>query len=188
VKITTILGSPKKNGNTAAALKIFEELVSGEHRVERFNTADLEVRGCRGCNACKKHPDQPACIQQDDAEKILNSIIAADAVIYASPLYCWSYPAELKALLDRHYCLVTGYGTPDFRSLADGTRAALLVTCAGPVENNADLIQTMFDRMAAFAQLDLAGKYILPGCTTADALGDRAREVARRMADEILKR
>jgi multimeric flavodoxin WrbA len=188
VKITTILGSPKKHGNTAAALKMFEDLVSGEHQVERFNLADVEVKGCRGCNACKKNPDEPACIQQDDAGEILGSIISSDAVVYACPLYCWSCPAELKALLDRHYSLVTGYGTPDFRSLAAGTRAALLVTCAGPVENNADLIQTMFDRMAAFAQLDLAGTYILPGCTTPDAVGDAAKDLARKMAGEILER
>jgi multimeric flavodoxin WrbA len=187
VKITTILGSPRKKGNTAGALKMFENLVSGEHQVERFNMADLEVHGCKGCNACKKNPDQPACIQRDDAEKILRSIISSDAVVYASPLYCWSYPAELKALLDRHYCLVTGYGTPDVRSLAAGTRAALLVTCAGPAENNADVIQTTFDRFAAFGQLDVAGKYILPGCTTPDALGDKAGAVTRRMADEILR-
>ena len=186
MKITTILGSPKKHGNTAKALEMFEALVSEEHQVERFNMADLEVRGCQGCNACKKNPDQLACVQQDDAEKILNSIIDADAVIYASPMYCWSYPAELKALLDRHYCLVTGYGTPDFRSLVAGTRVSLLVTCAGPVEDNADLIQTMFDRIGSFTQLEVVGKYILPHCTIPDALGDDAAVVARKMADDIL--
>jgi len=186
MKITTVLGSPKTNGNTAAVLEMFEKKVPPEHRVERFNMVDVKVSGCKGCNACKKNPDDPACIQQDDAEKILNSIIAAGAVVYASPLYCWSYPAELKALLDRHYCLVTGYGTSDFRSLVAGRRASLLVTCAGPVENNADLIQTMFDRMSAFAQLDVVGKYILPGCTVPDALRENAEHIAGRMADEIL--
>ena len=185
MKITTILGSPRKNGNTATALEMFEALVSSEHQVERFNMSDVEVNGCRGCNACKKNPDEPACIQRDDAERILNSIISSDAVIYASPLYCWSYPAELKALLDRHYCLVTGYGTPDFRSLAAGTRAALLVTCAGPVESNADVIQTTFDRFAAFARLDVAGKYVLPGCTTPDALEEDAKSTVEKMADAI---
>jgi multimeric flavodoxin WrbA len=188
MKITTILGSPKKRGNTAAALKVFEDLVSGEHQVERFNLADVEVKGCRGCNACKKNPDEPACIQQDDAGEILGSILSSDAVVYASPLYCWSFPAELKALLDRHYCLVTGYGTPDYRSLAAGKRAALLVTCAGPVENNADIIQTTFDRFGAFARLDVAGKYILPGCTTPDTVADAAKDLAGRMAGEILER
>jgi multimeric flavodoxin WrbA len=186
MKITTILGSPKNNGNTAAALTRFEKLVSPEHHVVRYNLADVEVHGCKGCNACKKNPDEPACVQQDDAEKILNSIIDSDAVVYASPLYCWGFPAELKALLDRHYCLVTGYGTSDYRSLAAGTCASLLVTCAGPVENNADLIQTMFDRMAAYLRLDAAGKYVLPFCTTPDALGESAGDLAEEMADNIL--
>jgi multimeric flavodoxin WrbA len=188
MKITTILGSPKKKGNTAAALAVFETLVSGEHQVERFNMADVEVRGCKGCDACKKNPDEPACIQKDDAEAILRSILEADAVVYASPLYCWSFPAELKALLDRHYCLVHGYGTDDYRSLMAGKSAALLVTCAGPVENNADLIQKTFERMGGYLQCGRIEKCILPLCTTPDALGQEAKQTISQLAEDITGR
>ena len=186
MRIVTILGSPTKKGNTAAVLSQAEELIGREHEVDRINIIDHEVRGCRGCGACEKNPDQPACVQKDDAEAIFQRMITADAIIYASPLYCWSYTAQLKALLDRHFCLVTGYGTPQCKSLIAGKPAALLVTCAGPVEQNADLIPQIFDRMASYIKTPVVGKYIVPGCTTPDALGEEAEKVAGQLAEDVM--
>mgnify|MGYP002639004808 CR=1 FL=1 len=37
MKILTILGSPKKSGNTATVLSMFEEKVGAEHDVERIH-------------------------------------------------------------------------------------------------------------------------------------------------------
>ena len=48
MKITTILGSPRKQGNTAAVLNHFEALVTPAHPVERVNLVDYSVKGCRG--------------------------------------------------------------------------------------------------------------------------------------------
>jgi multimeric flavodoxin WrbA len=55
--------------------------------------------------------DRPGCVQKDDAFSVFERMMAADALIYSSPLYCWDFPAQMKALIDRHFCLVTGYGT-----------------------------------------------------------------------------
>jgi multimeric flavodoxin WrbA len=185
MKVATILGSPKKNGNTAKVLGMFEELLAQRHEVDRIDIVDFEVKGCRGCDACKKVTDEPGCVQKDDAVALFGRLIKADAIIYASPLYCWDVTAQLKAFLDRHYCLVTGYGTDDYKSLIDGKRAALLVTCAGPIENNADLIQEIFNRCSDYLRCDVAGKYVVPFCTTPDAMGDEAMETAKKMADDI---
>lgn len=53
MKILTILGSPKKHGNTATVLKRFEELISPLHQVERINLRDYTIHGCLGCNVCQ---------------------------------------------------------------------------------------------------------------------------------------
>lgn len=185
MKVMTILGSPKKKGNTAAALGMFEEIVGKEHEIDRVNISDCDVRGCLGCYACQKTSDEPGCIQKDDVGDILERIMDADAVVYATPLYDWSFSAQIKALLDRHLCLVTGYYTPEYKSLIDGKKVALLVTCGGPVENNADLIQQIFDRMSDFLKGDVVGKYIVTGCTTPAEMGDNAKEIAKQMAEDM---
>jgi multimeric flavodoxin WrbA len=186
MKVMTILGSPKKRGNTAAVLGMFEEIIAEDHEVDRVNISDCNVNGCLGCYACQKKPDEPGCIQKDDAGAILERIMDADVVLYATPLYDWSFSAQIKALLDRHLCLVTGYGTPDHNSLVAGKKVALLVTCAGPVDNNADLIQGIFDRMFSFLQGDIFGKYIVPYCTTPKEMGDQAAEIAKKMAEDMV--
>ncbi len=186
MKIMTILGSPKKKGNTAAVLGMFEEIVGKEHEVDRVNISDSNVKGCIGCYACQRTTDEPGCVQKDDCGSIIDRILAADAVIYATPLYDWSFTSQIKALLDRQLCLATGYGTPEHKSLIEGKKITFLVTCAGPVENNADLIQVIFDRMFTnFLKADITGKYVVPFCTSPDQLGDEAMETAKQMAENV---
>lgn len=186
MKVTTILGSPRKKGNTAKVLTWCEgELVDRGHEVDRLNIADLEVKGCLGCGTCQEKPDEPGCVQKDDALRVFERMMAADAVIYTSPLYCWGFSSQMKALIDRHFCLITGYGTPDYKSLFEGKRTALLVTCGGPVENNADLIQGVFDRINDYGKCDVVGKYVVPFCTSPDSIGREAKEIARKIAEDI---
>jgi len=187
MQVTTILGSPRKHGNTAKVLTVFEKLITRQgHQVDRINIVDYEVNGCLGCQACQKVRHGPGCKQKDDAVKIFKRMIASDAVIYATPLYTYGFTAQMKALIDRENCLVTGYGSPEYTSLLKGKRSALLVTCGGPIEENADLIQTVFDREGQYQQWNIVGKYIVPSCTTPEALGDRAMETARQMAGDIV--
>ncbi|MBW1943757.1 MAG: NAD(P)H-dependent oxidoreductase, partial [Deltaproteobacteria bacterium] len=106
----------------------------------------------------------------------------------ATPLYCWGFSSQMKALIDRHLCLATGYDTPDYKSVVEGKRTALLVTCDGPVENNADLIQECFNRLNDYAKAIVVGKYVVPGWyTEPDSVLDKAKDTAKRMASDIAK-
>jgi multimeric flavodoxin WrbA len=81
MKVLTILGSPRKKGNTATVLRHFENLVAEHHQVDRVNITEQDVRGCLGCGACKKKPDEPGCIQKDDAVSIFNRMLNSDIVV-----------------------------------------------------------------------------------------------------------
>ena len=105
-------------------------------------------------------------------------VLAADFVLYASPLYCWGFTSQIKAFIDRHYCLVKGYGTPECKSLINGKPIALLVTCGGPIEGNADLIQEMFERFSGYGQCKVVGKYIVPFSMDPNAFPAQGMETA----------
>jgi len=187
VQVTTILGSPRERGNTATVLGLFERLMAQQgHEVVRIQIGDYQVNGCLGCQACQKTSQALACRQQDDAVEIFKRMIASDAVVYATPLYTYGFTAQMKALIDREYCLVTGNGTPEYRSLLKGKRSALLVTCGGGIEENADLIQTVFEREGHYQEWCIVGKYVVPYCSTPDELGEEAFDIARQMARDIL--
>lgn len=185
MKIVAILGSPKQNGNTGTVLSMFEEKVGGNHDVERIHITKFIVGGCLGCYKCQEKKNEPGCVQKDDAPAIFDKMIQADAIIYATPLYCWSFSAQIKPLIDRHVCLVSGFETPDHHSLISGKPTALLVTCAGPVEGNCDAIQGIYTGISQYTLTQPKGSFILPGCTTPDAIGDEGAELAEKLAKAI---
>ena len=183
MNILTILGGPRKRGNTAAVLEQFETLAAAQHSVERINITDWTINGCLGCEACQRVLDEPGCRQHDDGVAILKRILAADLVVYSSPVYAWSISAQLKALFDRHYCLVKW--SAGEKALMEGKRAMLLVTCAGSAEENADLVQPMFERQMACMKTAVVGQFVVDNCTTPAELGERAVATAREMLERV---
>ncbi|MDP4110235.1 MAG: flavodoxin family protein [Bacillota bacterium] len=182
MKILTILGSPNKNGKTAHALSLFEKKMQLKgDEIERVNVAELKINGCTGCYACMSKKDEPGCVQEDDALPVLRKILSADAVVYSSPVYCYEFTAQLKTLIDRHLCLID-------KPLLDGKKVALLVTCAGDEENNADLVKQIFrrdfDGKNGLIRAKILGEYILAESDAPD-FAERAEKTASRMASEI---
>jgi multimeric flavodoxin WrbA len=182
MKITTIMGSPRKQGNTATVLRWFEECIPPEHTLTRIDVIDYNVGGCTGCDNCQGVYDQCGCSQTDDGEEVLGHLIAADLIVYASPIYCWAFTAQLKALIDRHFCLTKWQDDDVAQSLLEGKRAALLVTCGGSAEENADLTAEMFRRQMECSRCEFLGQYVVPDCSTPDRLGAKGRAVAESLA------
>jgi len=178
MNIVTILGGPRTDGNTDRLLDWTERaLKDWRHEVTRINLAELTVKGCKSCFACTESADEPGCVVQDDAPGIFAKMIEADAILYATPL-----------LLDRSICLVRGYGGPDYRSFVEGKPSALLVSCAGPDDGNADLIRSSFPRFTDYTRLDNRGVFVFPHCTDVNMLpnthGNESRELARALTEK----
>ncbi|WP_459481427.1 NAD(P)H-dependent oxidoreductase [Clostridium saccharoperbutylacetonicum] len=189
MKVITILGSPKRHGKTAKALDMFEEnLISQGHEVERVQLSEHIIKGCVGCYACMANNDGPGCILKDDAVLIFKRIISADAVVYASPIYCYDFTSQLKTFIDRHYCLTINFGSPNHTSSIEGKKVALLITCMGREEGNADLAEEIFDRsMRNVLKCNLVGKYTIP-LSEAPDFNDRAKKVADKLAKDIIQK
>jgi multimeric flavodoxin WrbA len=186
MKVTSILGSPRKKGNTNRVLGwVEEELGRLDHRVNRIDVVDHNVNGCKGCSTCQTSENRPGCPQKDDAVGILRRLIDSDVVLYASPNYMWGLSSQMKALIDRHCCVVTGFATPSWQSLFDGKRVALVVTCGDAIENNCELMMQAFERFAAYLKSDYLGALVIPYTTTPDAMGDDVRERAMAFARKI---
>ena len=132
-------------------------------------------------------PNEAGCALQDDAVGILNRLIAADAIIYASPLFSWSWTAQMKALLDRHFCLLKNVDTLNPTSLIDGKRMALVMTAQVTIEGNADLLVRQFDCVAMFLKATVVEHLVVPFCTTPDAIAEDIRQQAETMAAALVR-
>lgn len=122
------MGSPRLHGNTAELCKPFlEELEANGAETAYLTLADKNIHPCRGCYACQNVGDEYGCVQKDDMYLIVDAIRAADCIVFAAPIYSWYCPAEMKAVLDRHYGLNKYYGSAS-GSLWAGKSVALLLT------------------------------------------------------------
>ena len=188
MRIVSLLGSPRPEGNTAAALDLIEaRLTEGGAEVERIVLEEMFLNPCQGCWACTQCPDAPGCAQDDDMERIHETILGADGVIFASPLYCWTFSAQMKMVMDRSVALVKTDSTGARSSLIAGKKAALLVTAAGGYENNADLIGPVFHRFCKYADLFALPEMIITGCTTPDSLPVETDDRAAKLAAALLR-
>ncbi len=186
MKIATVLGSPRRAGNTATVLGAFET-AAAQHEIRRVNVIDYTIQGCRGCDACQKKVNIPGCRLHDDFEEVLNQLLASDLVIYAAPVYVWDFPAQMKALMERHYCLVKWKGQKNPVYLFENKRTALIATCGGAIRSNTDLIKEIYKREMDYLHCRALGTYFCSEGKTKKQMTHKATLLAARMIKELLK-
>jgi len=104
-KMLVLLGSPRKKGNsTTLAQKIVEGAEAAGAKVEQVYLHGQNIAPCQACYACQK-PDSKGCVINDDMQPLYKKLLAADAWIFASPVYWFSMSAQTKLALDRCFAL-----------------------------------------------------------------------------------
>ena len=101
-KIVVITGSPRKNGNSLTMTKAFIKAATDKgHCVTVFDATQLNIDGCQACETCFKRGK--ACSFDDDFNSIAPAILEADIIIYTMPVYWYSIPAKIKAVIDKTF-------------------------------------------------------------------------------------
>ncbi len=98
MNILAICGSPRK-GNCYAVLNLIKQSYA-EHNVNILMIGDLHLDMCRGCYSCIFNGEE-TCPLKDDRDMIIKKIYAADAVIFASPVYVNQLSALMKKMIER---------------------------------------------------------------------------------------
>jgi multimeric flavodoxin WrbA len=136
MKISCLIGSPRKNSNSAAiAARFTETAASLGAQTETVVLNQLTYRGCQGCMSCKTSSE--TCVLKDDLANVLESLKNADIVVMAMPVYCSDVPGQVKCFLDRTY----SYMKPGYLSESNPSRVPLgkklvfILTQGAPVED-----------------------------------------------------
>lgn len=97
--VLIISTSPRKGGNSDA---LAEEFARGAreagNRVEKMELYDKSIGFCKGCLACQK---TKRCVIRDDADIIAQKMLAADVIVFATPIYYYEMCGQMKTMLDR---------------------------------------------------------------------------------------
>lgn len=99
MKVLMINGSPRANGNTAAALGEMEKVF----REEGIEVVSLHVgnQPIRGCIACGKCGQLGRCVFDDAVNQGAALLEQCDGMVVGSPVYYASANATVVAFLDR---------------------------------------------------------------------------------------
>ncbi|MCQ2203545.1 MAG: flavodoxin family protein [Bacteroidales bacterium] len=100
MKVLIINGSPKREGNTAIALREVEKTLNEEGvETEMFHVGNKPIHGCMACNRCWSIGE---CVITDDmVNEIAEKMNEADGLLVGTPVYFSSPSGQLIALLDR---------------------------------------------------------------------------------------
>ena len=156
--ILILEGSPRSNGNSDMLAEAF---ASGDrtkgHEVSIIKVSGYKVNGCFACEMCWSMGTP--CVQSDDMEKIFPEIEQADVIVFASPLYFFSWPTQIKSVIDRLYAYAVEKSE---RSLA-GKECALLLTAATDVRDELKGMQESYQILADFMCWHSIGQVIAYG-------------------------
>ncbi|NBI07188.1 flavodoxin family protein [Senegalia massiliensis] len=194
MKIVSISGSPRKNGNTANILNTIQKCISKTHEMDILYLTDYNINGCLGCSQCQRIFDKIGCVQKDDTIMLLNHLIKADIILYGTPLYGHSYSGQLKVFMDRHVALfkfVCGENKSVDKmkvlSFLENKPVGLIVSCQGPQNNNTELIKTQFEKFCESSLATCLGKYVFPFCDAHSNNTEYAKETLTTIIEDIEK-
>lgn len=159
MKCCILMGSPRKNGNTAQSINIMlETLKENGIETEYIWLYEKDIKPCRACRVCQNKMDTFGCPQKDDMQEIFNIILESDCIILATPIYTWYCTAPMKAMLDRlSYGMNKYFGDKRGGALWEGKECAILVTCGYKIERGADIFEKGMKRLCRHSCLDYMG-------------------------------
>lgn len=127
-KILVITGSPRKKGNTNSMAKAFAKGAEAKgKKVKIFSAAENKVDPCKACGACWTKDGQACAF--DDAFKELSPLLEeADAVVFTSPIYWYTFTAQIKSAMDKIFSYYSE-NKPENRNI--NVKKGGLISCGG---------------------------------------------------------
>ena len=189
MEIVCVLGSPRKNGNSATISKRFcEKAEKMGANTQYYYLNELDFKGCQGCMSCKTKTDY--CVVEDELKGVLEAIAKADILVLASPVYFGTVTGQAKCFVDRTF----SFAKPDYRTNPNPSRLpagkkAVFITTQGAPEGAFEEIHTNYKNY--FKRYGFEESFHIRGCSVRE-LGDaEARddlmELADKTAEEIMK-
>ncbi len=105
MKILGILGSPRRDGNTAYLLEDLAKKLNKGNEVEIIFLKDYEISPCKECYYCVENDE---CSIKDDMQEMYKKLKETDVIILSSPIFMGGIASRLRAFMERTWHLRKG--------------------------------------------------------------------------------
>ena len=180
--VLILKGSPRERGNSSVlADQVAAGAKSAGAKVESIYLHGLDIRACDACDLCEQGN---GCVIDDDMQALYPKVEAAEAIVFASPVYWFTFSAQIKLFIDRCYA----YQPNDWKEMQD-KQYALVLTYGDTdlyTSGGINAIST-FETMCRFLNAKIAGMVYGTMSDVGDAekqpeLMEQAYQLGRKLA------
>jgi multimeric flavodoxin WrbA len=153
-EILVVNASPRPKGNSAHLAAVCGDVFDAQEKSwERIDLRKLKIGPCLACGQCRDGKAK-YCAQKDGMTQLYDKVAQCQALLVLSPIYWFTYTAQLKAFVDRLY----GIWNWD-RSFLAGKRvgAVLVYADADVYESGAINAISAFEHMFRYTKADCRG-------------------------------
>lgn len=113
-KVVVISTSLRPGSNSHALAEQFAKgAEAAGHQVELISLRGKEIRFCVGCLSCQQ---TGVCIFRDDVPAIMERVLNADVVCWATPIYYYEMSGQMKTLIDRMNAMYSNVATSESKA------------------------------------------------------------------------
>lgn len=160
-KILIITGSPRK-GNSYAMVESFKKAAEGKGALVKIYDS-VKMRNAKS-----------------DFKQLDEDLLSADGIVLASPVYWYTFPADIKAVIDHLYFPYIKGNT--FK----GKKAAMIACCEETTMETFNGINFSFDKTMELMEAEIVGKVEIPGVLDPNDIKNTDGEAqAARLADKF---
>jgi len=105
MKVLGIVGSPRKDGNSAFLLKNLLEELNNSFDTETIFLQDYEINPCKECYYCVENEK---CSIDDGMQEIYPKLKETDVIVLSSPIFMGGITSRLRAFMERTWHLRKG--------------------------------------------------------------------------------
>jgi multimeric flavodoxin WrbA len=190
LRVVAFTSSPRVDGNSRLlAEAVLEGARSAGHETALVHLPamiDGLLRDCRSCRGA-----DGACGIADGMAEAFGHYLAADVVVYATPLWWYGMSSWMKAFIDRFFCFTTASapGHDEFRERIVGKKAALVMSSEERYPAAVAGVVHQVQELSRYLHHELVGVVVGVGNSRGEVVRDpadplaRARELGARLAD-----
>lgn len=157
MKIVVLQGSPNRDGSSHLLAECFRQgAEEAGHTVEWVDVAHESINPCTGCVHCGY---EGPCFQKDAVNGIRAKILAADMLVFVTPLYYYGMSAQLKTLVDRFCAFNSSIQRKHMKS-------ALLTVAWNSDDWTFDALEAHYKTLVRYLNLENMGMVLGYGCGT----------------------
>jgi len=179
MKVLALSSSPRRDGNSRMlAAAVLEGAAEAGHETALVDLDAVLGGFLRDCRTCRG-PDGRCTIGDGYEDVLLEQVLPADALVFATPLYWYGPSASLKAFIDRFFCFISAEypRNADVRAQLVGKRSVLVLSSEESYRGSALGVIAQMQEMSRYLHHELVG--VIHG------IGNSRGEVVRDPADPL---